>query len=396
MRQEIWDLLKKHSSKWKSWHVMGAISVVFIMATILIEEEQSEKTRIIGSSGPAKAERIFGTTSQVVPLGKSRLLDKTTREIRSQQEGLMATLNSLAAKIGKIESKISEEKSEKSPKTDETSQQPEISTTQPEEKPISSPVTTPLYFPNTKISGPSVISFPVASKRELRSLGITLPPGSYVKGRLMTGIEAPEGRPYPVLIQLDFAYILPNKMQLDLSGCFVIAKAQGDLSTERVQMQATKMSCVAKNGETFEREIKGFIADEKDNSFAVIGTVNSKQDRVAATAFLSSVVEGIGSAIQRRQTTVLKDSEGDSESYISGDEKKFIAAGGASSAASKIADWYLKQAENLLPTINVGSGQELWVVMQDKVDLPEMFFNQFETDGKRSYEQNSIVNNILD
>ena len=37
----------------------------------------------------------------------------------------------------------------------------------------------------------------------------------------------------------------------------------------------------------------------KDNSFAVIGEVNSKRDRVATTAFLSSVVDGIGKAVSQ-------------------------------------------------------------------------------------------------
>ena len=138
-----------------------------------------------------------------------------------------------------------------------------------------------------KRSGPAIISFPVESLTSSTVNKVIIPTGSYVKGKIMTGIEAPEGKTYPVLLQLDHAYIAPNDRRIDLSGCFMIAKAQGDLSTERVQMQATKLSCVSSSGKMFERDINGFIADDKDNSFAVIGGVSTKQDRVAAMAFLS-------------------------------------------------------------------------------------------------------------
>ena len=229
-----------------------------------------------------------------------------------------------------------------------------------------------------KKPGISMISFPVKStgKAFLKKPGIILPSGSYVKAVLMTGIEAPEGKTYPVLIQLDYAYVIPNDKRLDLSGCFVIAKAQGDLSTERVQMQATKLSCVSRKGGMFEREVNGFIADNADNSFAIMGRVNTKQDRVASTAFLASIVSGIGKAIQQAQTTQQATPLGGAQSVLTGDQAKYIGAGGASEAATMVTQWYLKQAQNLLPTINVGSGQEIWIVMQDQVDLPKDYFTQ--------------------
>lgn len=229
----------------------------------------------------------------------------------------------------------------------------------------------------SKKPGANMVSFPVKStgKVFLRKPGIILPSGSYVKATLLTGVEAPEGKSYPVLLQLDYAYIIPNDKRLDLAGCFMIAKAQGDLSTERVQMQTTKLSCVSQRGGMFEREVNGFVADDEDNSFAVMGRVNSKQERVAATSFLASVVSGIGKAIQQAQTTSQVTPLGGSQSVLTGDQTKFIGAGGASEAATMVTQWYLKQAQNLLPTINVGSGQNVWVIMQDQVDLPKEYFN---------------------
>jgi len=238
--------------------------------------------------------------------------------------------------------------------------------------------------------GQSIISFPVKEQAEIGSQ-IILPPGSYVKAKVMSGVQAPEGKTLPSLLELDYAYILPNHKRLDLSGCFMIAKAQGDLSTERVQMQASKLSCVSKTGKMFERDVNGFIADDKDNNFAVAGTVNSKQDRVAAMAFLSSIVEGVSKAVQQAQTTQQTTPLGGSQSVVTGDQATYLAAGGAAGAASQVTQWYLKHAEALLPTISISSGHDIWIVMQESVKLPSEFFRK--NDGGKdafSYLRNLI------
>ena len=240
--------------------------------------------------------------------------------------------------------------------------------------------------------GANVVSFPVKTSGAvyLKRPSVVLPTGSYVKAKLLTGVEAPEGKTYPALLQLDFAYVIPNHKRLDLTGCFAIAKAQGDLSTERVQMQAVKLSCVSKKGGFFEREVNGFVADDADNSFAVMGTVNTKQDRVAAMGFLSSVVTGISKDVQQAQTTQQATPLGGGQSMVTGDQAKYIGAGGAAEAASMVTQWYLKQAQNLLPTINVGSGQDVWIIMQDSVDLPKDYFAQNGEEGVGNAQNKTI------
>jgi hypothetical protein len=227
--------------------------------------------------------------------------------------------------------------------------------------------------------GPDLIAFPV--KSETKTDAVVLPAGSYVKAKILTGVDVPEGKTYPVLMVLDFSYIAPNDHKVDLSGCFMIAKAEGDLSTERVQMQATKMSCVSKKGKMFEREVNGFVADDKDGSFAMQGKVNSKQGRVAAMAFMAGVVDGVGKAVQAAQTTQSTNPLGSSSSVLTGDSGKYMAAGGAANAAGMVAQWYLQQAQNLAPTVAVGSGRDVWIVMKDKVNLPEEFFKKERKDG---------------
>ncbi len=224
-----------------------------------------------------------------------------------------------------------------------------------------------------------MLSFPVKAKEVDDGRGVVIPSGAFVKSTLMTGVEAPEGKTYPVLLSLDYAYIAPNNHRIDLSGCFLIVKSTGDLSTERIQMQAQKLSCVSKTGRMFEREVNGFVADNRDNSFAVTGELSSKRDRVFLTALLSKVVEGIGSHLKNAQTTQSTQygtSLSGTSSNVTGDEMKYVAGGAAADSAGMVTQWYLKHAESLLPTIVVNSGQQVWVVMQDKVSLPNWYFQK--------------------
>ena len=252
----------------------------------------------------------------------------------------------------------------------------------------------PFYTYQRRVAPPSTISFPVQLNKAAQE-GIKVPSGSYLKAKLLTGVEASESHPVPVLLQADFFFVGPNQSKIDLSGCFIIAKSKGNLSIERVEMQATKISCVDKSGRMFERKLSGFMADGVDSSFGIIGTVNSKQSRVAAMAFLSSIVQGVGNAIQQMQTQTQKTPMGGSTSLISGDQGQYMAVGGVSNAASLVTNWYLKHAQNLLPTINIGSGQNVWIILQDTITLPNWYFQKAEQSAQNS-DSYSYLSRLMD
>ena len=203
---------------------------------------------------------------------------------------------------------------------------------------------------------------------------LPIPSGSYVKGKLLTGTESSEGAAAPVLIQLDYANVLPNRTSLDLTGCFMLAKTKGNLSIERVEMKAYNISCISKSGKLYEEKIKGFIVDDKDNSFAIKGKVNSKRDRAALMAFGSEVVNGIASVIQASGMTSVINPLGGIQHSVNRNITKTALAGGISRGAQTITDWYLNHANSLKPTINVGSGQDVWVVMMETARIPKSHF----------------------
>ena len=400
------------------------LGMAFAILAVYAFSKVGETTTYVYKSESApefKEGRVLGFQGDSIYAGKERVFTKTVKEIETNQAALKDTTAKLQARLDDLEKNKAPTNSDgkltggnpglglgggvqpDSGKTGLIGKDPAVRMSPPQDdlqvrKPdldVNPSQGKGVSRSRNLGNGTSIISFPVKEVAVDRSEGIVLPSGSYVKAKLMTGIEAPEGKTYPVLLQLDYAYVVPNKHRVDLSGCFMIAKSQGDLSTERVQMQATKLSCVSKEGKMFEREVNGFIADDKDNSFAVMGTVNSKQDRVAAMAFLSSIVEGVGKAIQQAQTTQQTTPLGGSQSVMTGNGAEYLAAGGAASAASQVTQWYLKQAQNLLPTINVGSGQDVWIIMQDTVKLPNDYFRK-NLKGDAHETAYSYLSRVLD
>lgn len=104
-------------------------------------------------------------------------------------------------------------------------------------------------------------------------------------------------------------------------------------------------------------------------------------------------MEGKGKAVQAAQTTSTVNPLGGSSSILTGDSTKYLAAGGASNAAGMVAQWYLQQAQALAPTVSVGSGRDVWIVMKDKVGLPDEFFRKERKQNEGVY---SYFSRVLD
>jgi hypothetical protein len=201
-----------------------------------------------------------------------------------------------------------------------------------------------------------------------------VPLGSYVKARVLTGVEANTMDAYPVLLQLDYAFVGPNHTRVDLSNCFVIAKAKANLSTERVMGETTQISCVRENNEVVTRAAKGYLAGE-DSTFGLTGQLISHQGRVLVAAVLASLAKSVGEAVATAQTsTEVAAGNGAvaQATNVTGSKLAFVAGKAVTEPASMIANWYLEYAKQLVPSIAVGSGRDVWIVLLDTVQVPSI------------------------
>lgn len=120
---------------------------------------------------------------------------------------------------------------------------------------------------------------------------VRLPAGSFVTGRLLTGLFAStrSGGAMPVLLAVRRAYSGPNQRAIPLQGCLAIGKASADLPARRALMQLTTLSCVLPDGTSFERSVKGYVTG-RDGTVGVPGRLETQSGAFLANVAAASMV----------------------------------------------------------------------------------------------------------
>ena len=193
-------------------------------------------------------------------------------------------------------------------------------------------------------------------------------PTCFMEASLLSGLDAPtmngaKGNPVPVLLRVRAPAILPNRVKANLKGCFIIAEGYGDLASERVYLRLVNLSCIAKNGQAvIDQPVKGFVVGS-DGKIGLRGRVVSKMGAVLARAALAGFLQGFGNAINSSSLTTWTSSVGTSSTLNASDVGKAALGGGISTASKKLADFYMKLADQTLPVIEVGATRRVTVVI---------------------------------
>ena len=193
-------------------------------------------------------------------------------------------------------------------------------------------------------------------------------PTCFMEASLLSGLDAPtmngaKGNPVPVLLRVRAPAILPNRVKANLKGCFIIAEGYGDLASERVYLRLVNLSCIARNGQAvIDQPIKGFVVGS-DGKIGLRGRVVSKMGAVLARAALAGFLQGFGNAVNSSSWTTWTSSVGTGSTINAGDVGRAALGGGLSAASKKLAEFYMKLADQTLPVIEVGATRRVTVVV---------------------------------
>jgi conjugal transfer pilus assembly protein TraB len=205
----------------------------------------------------------------------------------------------------------------------------------------------------------------------------TFLPVSFTRGTLLGGLDAPTGgqsqsNPHPVLIRLSDNSVLPNGYRAEYRECFVIAAGYGDISSERAYLRTENMSCVRDDGFTLEVRIQGSIYGE-DGKVGMRGRLVTKQGQMLANALLAGVASGIGQGLATSSTTTSTSPLGTIASAAGADAYRAGVGTGVGHALDRLAQYYIKLAEQTFPVIEIDAGREIDVVITKgvRIDLPE-------------------------
>jgi conjugal transfer pilus assembly protein TraB len=204
----------------------------------------------------------------------------------------------------------------------------------------------------------------------------TFLPVSLTRGTLLGGLDAPTGgqsqtNPHPVLIRLSDNSVLPNRMRGEYRECFVIAAGYGDISSERAYLRTESLSCVRAAGAALEVRIQGTVYGE-DGKVGLRGRLVTKQGQMLANALLAGVVSGIGQGLATSSTEYSTSALGTVATANGSEAYRAGLGNGVGKALDRLAQYYIKLAENTFPVIEVDAAREVDVVITKgvRIDTP--------------------------
>jgi hypothetical protein len=199
---------------------------------------------------------------------------------------------------------------------------------------------------------------------------VHLPAGSFVKATLLSGVYAPTRaqQPLPVLLHFTEAPVGPNATRVPLRGCIAVARALGDYTTKRAGLQLDTMSCVLPSGRAVSQPVTGWVAGP-DGVFGMPGELVEREGPYLARVSLAGFLHGASAAFAAAQTTTSIGALGNTTTTITGNEALYGALSGFANSANRMAAFYERQLESLVPAVYVPSGLTGSAVIQGGVTL---------------------------
>lgn len=201
----------------------------------------------------------------------------------------------------------------------------------------------------------------------------TFLPVSFTRGTLLGGLDAPTGgqaqsNPHPVLIRLSDTSVLPNRHRADYRECFVIASGYGDISSERAYLRTGSLSCIRADGTALELKIEGNVYGE-DGKYGMRGRLVTKQGQMLLNGLMAGVMSGIGQGISTANTTYSTSALGSVATTSGSDAMRAGVGSGVGKALDRLAQYYIKLAEQTFPVIEIDAGREIDVVITKGVRI---------------------------
>lgn len=207
---------------------------------------------------------------------------------------------------------------------------------------------------------------------------VWIPTGSVTKAVILAGMDVPtsmaaKSEPYPTLLMLTDYSLLPNRHRMDMRECFVVGAGYGSIVEERAYIRTETLSCLRKDGTPWEVALKGQVIGE-DGKLGLRGRVVSKQGRQIALSIVTGVLSGLGEALTPKSALHFVEAakEGGKLTFLTpnlGDVLTSSGLTGVGKALDKVADYYLKLAEQMFPVIEVNAGREVEIIVVKGGDL---------------------------
>lgn len=197
-----------------------------------------------------------------------------------------------------------------------------------------------------------------------------IPAGSILTGTLITGADFPTGKgamdnPVPSLIRLSKNAILPNRYSSDVRECFLLVGGRGELSSERAKLRGEVLSCIRNDGGIIQTKLNSYVSGE-DGKEGIKGRLVSKQGQLIARTLVAGFLSGMSEAFDYDQVSVLSTTASNTVQYQknwSSEAAKGGIAKGFQNSMDKVADFYMKLADEMVPVVEINAGREVDIIV---------------------------------
>ena len=204
-----------------------------------------------------------------------------------------------------------------------------------------------------------------------------LPVASSAEVVILTGLDAgasseSQNDPQPVVLRVQSDATIASidgKGFYSLKGCKIIASAYGEISSGRVMIQPTRISCVdLSNKRMVEAKINAFITDF-DGVSGVRGKVEHNDDALIAKSVILSTVAGISNSVSSSTTLIPNIASGMPSSAVVENSLSSSLSKGVSSGLDVIVERQAKELDNIFPVIYLTPGRKGTIKFTESVCL---------------------------
>ena len=161
---------------------------------------------------------------------------------------------------------------------------------------------------------------------------------------------------------------MPILIQKQAKECRILASGYGSLSSERAFIRGETLTCELRNGKIIEKPIKGYIAGE-DGKNGARGRVVEKAGKYLAYSLAAGFAKGVSDGFNTATSTVSVSPLGRTSSTNNSQLLESGAYSGASSEMERLADYYIKKADQIFAIIEVDASRQVEFIVLEGVEL---------------------------
>jgi conjugal transfer pilus assembly protein TraB len=217
----------------------------------------------------------------------------------------------------------------------------------------------------------------ISSRLETFDTANFVPPNAYAPAEILVGVDSATGvntaaDPKPVLLRITGDAVSVGSdgryQRTRLRGCMVNGAAYGDLPSEKVYVKLQRITCPVGDHSFAVATVEGYISQK--GKAGVRGLVVERSGGLTARAAIAGTLQGLGTTLASNFNRSISGYNGtvgangvlEAQKLSPTEIAQGAVSGGVSTAASQLADYYIKRAEQYQPVIEMPTGATVEIV----------------------------------